>query len=108
MKSRFKYPLLMVAMDYRQKEFVAHPNVQQMLDCIWIGDWIDWEKYSQPYKFFIILSRIFLLPWITIVTLCLQKSRSVLVILLRIHGFYGQTLYGSNIVDKSKSFSVQP
>ncbi|KAI5710441.1 hypothetical protein M8J75_008658 [Diaphorina citri] len=74
MKSRFKYPLLMVAMDYRQKEFVAHPNVQQMLDCIWIGDWIDWEKYSQPYKFLIILSRIFLLPWITIVTLCLQKS----------------------------------
>lgn len=45
-RGRFPYPRLITAMDHRQKEFVAHTNVQQVLETAWIGDWIEWKSYS--------------------------------------------------------------
>lgn len=37
-------------MDYNQKEFVAHTNIQQVLETAWIGKWIDWKAYSTLQK----------------------------------------------------------
>lgn len=49
-KGSFPYPRLITAMDHKQKEFVAHSVVQQVLESAWIGDWVAWKTYSTFWK----------------------------------------------------------
>ncbi|KAF0765472.1 short transient receptor potential channel 4-like [Aphis craccivora] len=61
-KGRFPYPRLITAMDYKQKEFVAHTNIQQVLETAWLGDWIEWKSYSGPQKLMYLVWRFCMLP----------------------------------------------
>ncbi|CAH1408067.1 unnamed protein product [Nezara viridula] len=56
------YPRLIMAMDYKQKEFIAHPNVQQVLERTWMGDWIAWRGYRVYIKALYIFPRLVTLP----------------------------------------------
>lgn len=73
----FIFPRLILAMDYKQKAFVASPNVQQVLETTWIGDWNAWRTYNFFIKILIISSRVFLLPFITIAFIIIPKSSLV-------------------------------
>ncbi|KAF5298327.1 hypothetical protein FQR65_LT01105 [Abscondita terminalis] len=48
--SQHSFPRLVLAMDYKQKAFVAHPNTQQILETAWHGDWIEWKLKSWPIR----------------------------------------------------------
>ncbi|XP_026819893.1 short transient receptor potential channel 4-like [Rhopalosiphum maidis] len=61
-RGQFPYPRLITAMDYKQKEFVAHINIQQVLETAWLGDWIEWKAYSGPRKLAYLLWRFCMLP----------------------------------------------
>lgn len=61
-KGKFPYPRLITAMDYKQKEFVAHTNIQQVLESAWLGDWIEWKSYSASRKLAYLTWRFFMLP----------------------------------------------
>lgn len=61
-RGQFPYPRLITAMDHNQKEFVAHTNVQQVLERAWIGDWIEWKAYSTFRKGLYVLWCLVLLP----------------------------------------------
>lgn len=64
LKGYFPYPRLMAAVDYKQKEFVAHTKVQQVLENEWIGsDWTEWRTYSTMRKFVYSILRLFKLVW---------------------------------------------
>ncbi|KAK9729940.1 Ankyrin repeats (3 copies) [Popillia japonica] len=71
------YPRLLLAMDYKQKQFVAHPNTQQMVEAVWHGDFNDWKFKSfivqASYPFF----RLALLPIVAIFCLILPKHSLV-------------------------------
>ncbi|KAJ9585626.1 hypothetical protein L9F63_002571 [Diploptera punctata] len=72
-----KFPRLMLAMDYNQKEFVAHPNTQEVLDADWSGDWHEWRKKSELLKLLIIFPRMIMLPYITVFCIFLPLSDTV-------------------------------
>ncbi|XP_050527847.1 short transient receptor potential channel 4-like [Daktulosphaira vitifoliae] len=61
-KSDFIYPRLITAMDYKQKEFVAHTTIQQVLESAWIGDWIEWKGYSFQRKCLYPFQRLICMP----------------------------------------------
>ncbi|XP_060848493.1 short transient receptor potential channel 4-like isoform X2 [Rhopalosiphum padi] len=61
-RGQFPYPRLITAMDYKQKEFVAHINIQQVLETAWLGDWIEWKAYSGQRKLAYLLWRFCMLP----------------------------------------------
>ncbi|XP_048006212.1 short transient receptor potential channel 4-like [Leguminivora glycinivorella] len=63
-RSLFKLPRLLMAVDYKQKEFVAHPNTQLVLQSYWLENWSSWETKSTVRKGLIITSRIFIAPLI--------------------------------------------
>lgn len=69
----YLYPRLILAMQWKQKEFVAHPNTQQLVQNAWHGDWYEWKTKSFGTKAFLFLIRPFLLPVITI--LCIVMPR---------------------------------
>ncbi|XP_067141263.1 short transient receptor potential channel 4-like [Centruroides vittatus] len=64
-----KYPRLQTALDYSQKEFVAHPHVQKIVSAEWNGLWLTWIKYSLIRKVAHILLRIFIFPFVCIVVM---------------------------------------
>ncbi|XP_050426946.1 short transient receptor potential channel 4-like [Adelges cooleyi] len=72
-KGTFIYPRLITAMDYKQKEFVAHTNIQQVLESAWIGDWIEWKAHSSVIKCAYPLWRLMKMP-LTVVFGLLSKS----------------------------------
>ncbi|XP_050426703.1 short transient receptor potential channel 6-like [Adelges cooleyi] len=65
----FPYHRLVLAMDLKQKEFVAHAYVQQTLEKAWAGDWYEWKRLGPLYKSYIVLPRIVLLPYIMLLYL---------------------------------------
>lgn len=74
-RGRFPYPRLITAMDYHQKEFVAHANVQQVLDSVWIGDWAEWPTYSTLRKCAYPFLRFATFPvWVTL-GVCAPRSK---------------------------------
>ncbi|KAL0850291.1 hypothetical protein ABMA28_012127 [Loxostege sticticalis] len=73
----FVLPRLLMAVNYKQKEFVAHPNTQQVLESYWIGDWYSWRSKSVLAKAFMVLSRIFLTPIILLMSMVLPRHRLV-------------------------------
>ncbi|XP_015588329.1 short transient receptor potential channel 4 [Cephus cinctus] len=70
----FIYPRLLLAMDCRQKSFVAHPNVQQVIESKWMGDWYEWKIKSALWKALMIPPRMLILPIITMMLLVAPNS----------------------------------
>ncbi|XP_075990902.1 short transient receptor potential channel 4-like [Anticarsia gemmatalis] len=78
-KSRrhFVLPRLLMALDCKQKEFVAHPNTQQVLESYWLGDWHDWRSKAVLTKAWIILMRVLITPIILLVCMIAPRHRLV-------------------------------
>ncbi|KAI5642529.1 ion transport protein domain-containing protein [Phthorimaea operculella] len=74
---QFELPRLLMAMDYKQMEFVAHPHTQQVLESHWQGDWHSWSKTSTIKKVFIVFTRILITPFILL--MCVLVPRHYLV-----------------------------
>ncbi|XP_023289290.1 short transient receptor potential channel 4 [Orussus abietinus] len=72
--AKFFYPRLLLAMDCKQKEFVAHPNVQQVISSHWVGDWYEWKIRSSFGKVFTVLPRVLLLPVVVAAILLAPNS----------------------------------
>lgn len=72
----FPYHRLVMAMDLKQKEFVAHAYVQQKLEVEWTGDYFhQWRRYGSARKSIIALQRILLLPWVVLLSFFLPYSK---------------------------------
>lgn len=75
--SHFTFPRLVLAMDCKQKEFVAHPNTQQILEAEWHGDWHEWVLKPVIFKMLYSLTRIILLPLLTLMCVIMPKHSMV-------------------------------
>lgn len=73
----FLYPRLVLAMDYKQKNFVSHPQIQHMVEAAWRGNWYDYNLKPIPTKIIYPLIRILLLPIITIMCMVMPKHAMV-------------------------------
>ncbi|XP_050302475.1 short transient receptor potential channel 5-like [Anthonomus grandis grandis] len=75
MSSRIIYslPRLALAMDYKQKTFVAHPNTQQIVEATWSGDWHEYKLKSPLVSYLLPVLRIFVLPVIALMCLALPN-----------------------------------
>ncbi|CAG9825081.1 unnamed protein product [Phaedon cochleariae] len=67
--SMFMFPRLVLAMDYKQKTFVAHPNTQQIVEAAWCGDWHEYKIKSRPVRFLYPVLRAITLPFLTLMCL---------------------------------------
>ncbi|XP_049888052.1 short transient receptor potential channel 4-like [Pectinophora gossypiella] len=76
-RRQFELPRLLMAVDYKQKEFVAHPNTQQVLESHWVGDWHGWSNKSLIGKICLILSRIVITPFILFMCIIAPRHRLV-------------------------------
>ena len=71
-----KFPRLSLAVQYELKEFVYHPQCQNVLVSEWFGDEQEWRWYGMLGVFLIILARVLFLPvaailiWFKIQTKC--------------------------------------
>ncbi|PSN56603.1 Short transient receptor potential channel 5 [Blattella germanica] len=72
-----KFPRLMMAIDYNQREFVAHPNTQEVLDAEWCGEWHQWRKKSDFRKLITIFPRMIMLPYIALLCMVAPRGTSV-------------------------------
>ncbi|XP_015127593.1 short transient receptor potential channel 4-like [Diachasma alloeum] len=72
---KFIFPRLLFAVECEQKLFVAHPNVQQVIETRWIGNWYEWKAKSGTAKVFTVLQRIPLLPIIAMWLLIAPNSK---------------------------------
>lgn len=73
----FLYPRLVLAMDYKQKDFVSHPQIQHMVEAAWRGNWYDYNLKPIPAKMVYPLIRIILLPIIAIMSIVMSKHAMV-------------------------------
>jgi len=62
-------------MDYKQKEFVAHTNIQQVLETAWLGDWIEWKSYSVTWKLLYLVRRFIMLPVTVVLGMLAPNSK---------------------------------
>lgn len=69
----FKYPRLILALDYKQKQFVAHPNTQQIVETAWLGGWHEWRLKRGIVKLVYMIARVLLLPVICIMCIALPR-----------------------------------
>uniref|UniRef100_A0A2H1W321 SFRICE_007723 n=1 Tax=Spodoptera frugiperda TaxID=7108 RepID=A0A2H1W321_SPOFR len=76
-RRHFVLPRLLMAVDYKQKEFVAHPNTQQVLESYWLGDWHAWRSKPLFIKAVLVLSRVFITPFILLVCMVAPRHRLV-------------------------------
>lgn len=67
----FPYSRLLMAVDLKQKEFVSHAYVQQMLESSWTGNWYAWRRYGMMRKCGLAVVRLAQLPWVVIAILAL-------------------------------------
>ncbi|XP_044267214.1 short transient receptor potential channel 4-like isoform X2 [Tribolium madens] len=75
--SIFMYPRLVLAMDYKQKFFVAHAHIQHIVESLWRGNWYDYNLKPIPAKIVYPIFRILLLP--IIVVMCIFMPRHQMV-----------------------------
>ena len=73
--SRFK-----LAIDYRQKEFVAHPNCQQLLSHMWYQGIPGWKQGNWIYKLAFTLLISFTFPFTSILYVCFPFLKSAAVL----------------------------
>ncbi|VVC38723.1 Transient receptor ion channel domain,Ankyrin repeat-containing domain,Ankyrin repeat [Cinara cedri] len=71
----FPYHRLVMAVDLKQKEFVAHAYVQQTLETVWAGDWYAWRRYGLKLKCCLVFLRIFVLPLIVFLYIFMPYSK---------------------------------
>ncbi|XP_022829667.1 short transient receptor potential channel 4-like [Spodoptera litura] len=76
-RRHFVLPRLLMAVDYKQKEFVAHPNTQQVLESYWLGDWHSWRSKPLLVKAVLVLGRVFITPFILLVCMVAPRHRLV-------------------------------
>ncbi|XP_060847002.1 short transient receptor potential channel 4-like [Rhopalosiphum padi] len=74
-RGQFPYPRLITAMDHKQKKFVAHTNIQQVLEMAWLGDWIEWKSYSVARKLAYLLWRFCMLPVMVVLGMFAPDSK---------------------------------
>ncbi|XP_053601488.1 short transient receptor potential channel 5-like isoform X2 [Plodia interpunctella] len=60
-RRHFVLPRLLMAVNFKQKEFVAHPNTQQVLENYWLGD-CSWKNKYYITRVIIIVTRLFITP----------------------------------------------
>ncbi|KAG5870797.1 hypothetical protein JTB14_025712 [Gonioctena quinquepunctata] len=75
--SMYLFPRLVLAKDYKQKTFVAHPNTQQIVEAAWCSDWHEYKLKSLPVKFLYPVARTFSLPFITLFCLIAPNHQLV-------------------------------
>lgn len=75
--NNFTFPRLVLAMDCKQKEFIAHPNTQQIVEAEWHGDWHEWVLKPILFKIIYSLTRLIMLPFITL--MCVLMPNHTLV-----------------------------
>lgn len=73
----YAFPRLVLALDYKQKTFVAHPNTQQIVEAAWCGDWHEYKFKSIIIKCLYPIARIFTLPFICLLCLLLPNHSLV-------------------------------
>ncbi|XP_047370932.1 short transient receptor potential channel 5-like [Vespa velutina] len=73
--SRFIYPRLLMALDYKQKTFVAHPNVQELIENKWVDNWYEWRMRKTWLQCLTVLLRIILLPLIALIILIIPNTK---------------------------------
>ncbi|KAL4096542.1 hypothetical protein QTP88_021476 [Uroleucon formosanum] len=72
----FPYHRLVMAMDLKQKEFVAHGSVQQILEVAWAGNWYMWRDRWSNTSAWAVLFRVPLLLWILFLNLFAPYSKN--------------------------------
>ncbi|XP_055355691.1 short transient receptor potential channel 4-like isoform X2 [Paramacrobiotus metropolitanus] len=89
------YPRIYLAIQCRQKEFIAHENCQQVLRAAWLDDWQDWRGMSSLAKLFRILSKLGLFTLITVLHLVSPHSLEFVQRFMRppIHRYVISTLF---------------
>ncbi|XP_043259303.1 short transient receptor potential channel 4-like [Colletes gigas] len=65
--SKFIYPRLLFALHYKQRTFVAHPNIQQLIESKWIEGWYEWKIMGTWMKCLLVILRVVMLPLILFV-----------------------------------------
>lgn len=75
--NNFLFPRLVLAMDCKQKEFVAHPNTQQILEAEWHGDWHEWVLKPAIFKIIYSFTRLIMLPVITLMCIVMPNHSLV-------------------------------
>lgn len=74
MSSRiYSLPRLALAMDYKQKTFVAHPNTQQIVEATWNGDWHEYKLKSHFVHYLLPVIRICALPILALMCLAMPN-----------------------------------
>lgn len=73
----FIFPRLVLAMDFKQREFVAHPNTQQIVEAEWHGEWHEWVLKPVLFKLIYAFSRLFVLPFITLMCVLMPNHSLV-------------------------------
>nr|CFW94249.1 Eka-Trp1 protein [Euperipatoides kanangrensis] len=66
---------LKLALKYEQKQFVAHPNCQQLLTSVWYEGLPGWRRYDGALKILICIGLIFLFPFMAFYYLIFPRSR---------------------------------
>ncbi|XP_046663571.1 short transient receptor potential channel 4-like [Homalodisca vitripennis] len=74
LKGDFLFPRLILAVDYKQKLFVAQTNVQEVLEAAWVGDWYEWKTYTSLRRVFHAFGRMIMLICLYIFCIFLPKS----------------------------------
>ncbi|XP_018319395.1 short transient receptor potential channel 5-like [Agrilus planipennis] len=74
----FKFPRIILAVDYKQIEFIAHPNTQQIIESVWHGNWYEWRVKPVYLKVVYPFYRIIILPIIAVMCLVVPKNTWVI------------------------------
>ncbi|XP_065162715.1 short transient receptor potential channel 4-like [Atheta coriaria] len=67
------FPRLVMAINYKQKAFVAHPNTQQMVESVWHADWYEWKYKHVIVRSLYPIARLIILPLIALMCLVMPK-----------------------------------
>ncbi|GIY15129.1 transient-receptor-potential-like protein [Caerostris darwini] len=71
------FPRLQLALDHKQKEFVANSMVQQVLTAHWLGEFRSWPRLPLGMKVLQVLARVILLPVICMLLLVVPWLRQL-------------------------------
>ncbi|KAB0797819.1 hypothetical protein PPYR_08812 [Photinus pyralis] len=74
---QYCFPRLVLAIDYKQKAFVAHSNVQQILETVWHGDWYEWRLKPWIVRLGYPFYRLVMLPVISFMSLVAPRNSMV-------------------------------
>lgn len=73
----YLYPRLLLAIDYKQKKFVSHPNSQQMIETAWHREFREWKYKSILMKAIYPFIRITMIPLVAILCLVMPNHNLV-------------------------------